>query len=152
MMNVWTPEVVARLRSLVADGRSARQIAADLGGVTRNAVIGKVHRLGLAFKQPVGGISKPAASMSDALTRRIVAKVEIAAKSAASPAPDLGRLGICFMDLKSNTCRRPLWDDISRPSFEQMRFCGAETEIGSPYCPACRAILYTPYARLKVAA
>ena len=44
----WTDERVELLKKLWAEGLSASQIAAELGGVTRNAVIGKVHRLGLA--------------------------------------------------------------------------------------------------------
>ena len=43
----WTPERVQMLTRLWADGSSARQIATKLGGVTRNAVIGKAHRLSL---------------------------------------------------------------------------------------------------------
>ena len=44
----WTDERVEQLKKLWADGLSASQIAAELGGITRNAVIGKVHRLGLS--------------------------------------------------------------------------------------------------------
>src|SRR5215468_3309507 len=44
----WTDERVELLRKLWSDGLSASQIAAELGGITRNAVIGKVHRLGLS--------------------------------------------------------------------------------------------------------
>ena len=44
----WNDERVEALKKLWADGLSASQIAGRLGGVTRNAVIGKVHRLGLA--------------------------------------------------------------------------------------------------------
>src|SRR3974390_1504525 len=44
----WTNERVDLLKSLWAEGRSASAIAAHIGGVTRNAVIGKVNRLGLA--------------------------------------------------------------------------------------------------------
>ena len=43
----WTDERVVLLRELWAQGLSASQIAARLGGVSRNAVIGKAHRLGL---------------------------------------------------------------------------------------------------------
>jgi len=46
----WTDDRVATLTKLWADGLSASQIAKQLGGVTRNAVIGKVHRLGLSTK------------------------------------------------------------------------------------------------------
>ena len=51
----WTDERVARLSKLWAEGLSASQIAADLGGVSRNAVIGKVHRLGLSGRAKPGG-------------------------------------------------------------------------------------------------
>ena len=44
----WTDERVERLKTLWSEGLSASQIAAELGGITRNAVIGKVHRLGLS--------------------------------------------------------------------------------------------------------
>ncbi|MFO1142778.1 MAG: GcrA family cell cycle regulator [Amaricoccus sp.] len=44
----WTDERVETLKSMWSDGKSASQIAKELGGVTRNAVIGKVHRLGLS--------------------------------------------------------------------------------------------------------
>ena len=45
---IWTEERVETLRRLWAEGLSASQIAAQLGGVSRNAVIGKVHRLKLS--------------------------------------------------------------------------------------------------------
>ena len=51
----WTDERVARLSKLWAEGLSASQIAADLGEVSRNAVIGKVHRLGLSGRAKPGG-------------------------------------------------------------------------------------------------
>ncbi len=44
----WTEERVELLKKLWTDGLSASQIAGQMGGVTRNAVIGKVHRLGLS--------------------------------------------------------------------------------------------------------
>lgn len=44
----WTDERIEHLKKLWTDGLSASQIASELGGVTRNAVIGKVHRLGLS--------------------------------------------------------------------------------------------------------
>ena len=44
----WTDERVDVLKTMWGEGKSASQIAKELGGVTRNAVIGKVHRLGLS--------------------------------------------------------------------------------------------------------
>ncbi|MEM6624681.1 MAG: GcrA family cell cycle regulator [Pseudomonadota bacterium] len=57
----WTDERVEKLRELWGEGKSASQIAKELGGVTRNAVIGKVHRLGLSNRATAGSDdAKPA--------------------------------------------------------------------------------------------
>jgi GcrA cell cycle regulator len=55
----WTDERVELLKKLWADGLSASQIAAELGGITRNAVIGKVHRLGLSGRAKSPSSSSP---------------------------------------------------------------------------------------------
>ena len=57
----WTDERVETLKKLWTDGLSASQIAAELGGITRNAVIGKVHRLGLSgrAKSPTSASPRP---------------------------------------------------------------------------------------------
>src|SRR6202795_2685210 len=57
----WTDERVETLKKLWAEGLSASQIAAELGNVTRNAVIGKVHRLGLSgrAKSPSSAAPRP---------------------------------------------------------------------------------------------
>ena len=58
----WTDERVETLKKMWGEGQSASQIAKELGGVTRNAVIGKVHRLGLSNRAGGGGgAAKPAA-------------------------------------------------------------------------------------------
>jgi hypothetical protein len=79
----WTDDRVTTLKKLWLDGLSASQIAKQLGGVTRNAVIGKVHRLGLsgraapsqparpAFKAPRP--ARPAAQTMPSAPRRVVA-------------------------------------------------------------------------------
>ncbi|MEM9336423.1 MAG: GcrA family cell cycle regulator [Patescibacteria group bacterium] len=53
-MSSWTDERVEKLKKLWAEGMSASQIAKSLGGVTRNGVIGKIHRLGLTSRQSEG--------------------------------------------------------------------------------------------------
>ena len=55
----WTDERVETLKKMWAEGQSASQIAKELGGVTRNAVIGKVHRLGLSNRVGPGGMPEP---------------------------------------------------------------------------------------------
>ncbi len=73
----WTDERIDRLKSMWAEGATASQIADDLGGVSRNAVIGKAHRLGLeARPSPV----KPGEDK-----HKEAAKV---AKASAAPAPE----------------------------------------------------------------
>jgi GcrA cell cycle regulator len=57
----WTEERASQLKELWAQGLSARQIADQLGGVTRNAVIGKAHRLGLSQPSPAKIKAKPTA-------------------------------------------------------------------------------------------
>ncbi|MFV0358442.1 GcrA family cell cycle regulator [Tropicimonas sp.] len=57
----WTEERVEILKKMWGEGQSASQIAKELGGVTRNAVIGKVHRLGLSNRNGAGAADKPAA-------------------------------------------------------------------------------------------
>ena len=54
----WTDERIETLKKMWTEGQSASQIAKELGGVTRNAVIGKVHRLGLSNR--AGGAPGPA--------------------------------------------------------------------------------------------
>jgi hypothetical protein len=55
----WNDERVELLKKLWTDGLSASQIAGELGGVTRNAVIGKVHRLGLSGRAKAPSVSAP---------------------------------------------------------------------------------------------
>ncbi|MGX1097232.1 GcrA family cell cycle regulator [Amorphus sp. MBR-141] len=55
----WTEERVSLLEKLWAEGLSASQIAGQLGGITRNAVIGKIHRLGLSGRAKAPGASRP---------------------------------------------------------------------------------------------
>ena len=75
----WTDERVEGLKKMWAEGKSASQIAKDLGGVTRNAVIGKVHRLGLSNRAGASASApekKPArASSSKPATRAKTSQV-----------------------------------------------------------------------------
>jgi len=72
----WTDERVELLKNMWAEGKSASQIAKELGSVTRNAVIGKVHRLGLPSRT------------TDAGSKAAEAKKAASAASAAPPVPE----------------------------------------------------------------
>ena len=73
----WTDERVETLKKMWAEGQSASQIAKELGGVTRNAVIGKVHRLGLSNRVGPGG----------AVEEEVVEEAPVAAAPAPAPKP-----------------------------------------------------------------
>src|SRR3569833_4431146 len=60
----WTDDRVEQLKNLWTEGLSASQIARALGGVTRNAVIGKVHRLGLAGRASPSRSERPRLPMA----------------------------------------------------------------------------------------
>ena len=77
----WTDERVELLKKMWAEGQSASQIAKELGGVTRNAVIGKVHRLGLSNRTGAAGGAAAAAP-----TKEVKAPKEAKAKPAPKPA------------------------------------------------------------------
>ena len=80
----WTDERVELLKKMWGEGQSASQIAKELGGVTRNAVIGKVHRLGLSNRAG----SAPAAEAKPAAPAAPKPKAEPKPKPAASPAAE----------------------------------------------------------------
>ena len=77
----WTDDRVETLKKMWGEGQSASQIAKELGGVTRNAVIGKVHRLGLSNRAGSGGNAKTAAA------KEKPAKVETKTSRPATPKP-----------------------------------------------------------------
>jgi len=127
----WTDETIEKLKQLWAKGQSASKIAEELGaGITRNAVIGKAHRLGLkARPSPVrvdGSKSKAAAG---AKARRGKAKK---------------KKTIGLLDLTERMCKWP----IGHPGEADFHFCGAEAVPGTPYCQAhCQEAYQTPQSR-----
>src|ERR1700739_3768684 len=67
----WSDDRVEQLKNLWTEGLSASQIARALGGVTRNAVIGKVHRLGLAGRASPSRIERPRLPSAPRLNVRV---------------------------------------------------------------------------------
>lgn len=107
MTSQWTEERVAELTELWNSGLSAARVAAKLGEVTRNAVIGKVHRLGLSGRpSPI---------------RRAVPVPR--PQSIPEPPP--------FVGVVDHPCQWP-YGDPGQPEF---RFCGRESAPSKPYCP-----------------
>ena len=122
----WTDDRVEKLRELWDKGLSASQIAKELAeGVTRNAVIGKAHRMGLA--------SRPSPVKSDPAKRAAAAAAK---KKAAAPKkapstrvpPTTGKVSI--LDLTESMCKWP----IGHPGEENFHFCGKPSQPTFPYC------------------
>ncbi len=113
----WTDDRIALLKELWEKGLSASQIAGELGGVTRNAVIGKAHRMGLSSRpSPVKGDSAPKAARP-APTRKAAEK---------KPA----KTRVTLLDLTERMCKWP----IGHPGEPDFHFCGKPSESGVPYC------------------
>ena len=88
----WTDDRVELLKKMWGEGQSASQIAKELGGVTRNAVIGKVHRLGLSNRATSGTAkteAKPKAAPKAEAKPKAAPKAEARAEAAPAPKPNL---------------------------------------------------------------
>ena len=84
----WTDERVEILTKMWAEGNSASQIAKELGGVTRNAVIGKVHRLGLSNRATTSTTNKTELKTKSAPKGNLKAKQKVRKVEAIEPKPD----------------------------------------------------------------
>lgn len=108
----WTDERVEKLKTMWGEGQSASQIAKALGGVTRNAVIGKVHRLGLSnratgAKAAASAPAAPAAEAKPAKAAPKAAPAAAAATEALTPEPAPGPAAAATKPvIQSSTMRR----------------------------------------------
>jgi len=150
----WTDERVDRLRELWGSGKSASEIAEVLGGVSRNAVIGKAHRLGLSGrpspirKREDGGrpatVSRTApGNGAGSAQAKTAAPARPKVVSVQEPGP-LDDAGATILNLTERMCRWPLGDP-KKPGF---RFCGRPAIAGLPYCQDHATVAYqTPNAK-----
>ncbi|GIX16685.1 MAG: global cell cycle regulator GcrA-like protein [Rhodothalassiaceae bacterium] len=127
----WTEDKIEKLKKLWAKGLSASQIAKELGeGFSRNAVIGKVHRLGLKSRpSPV----KPRARKTGGQPRRRKSREKTLVR---------------LLDLNDRMCKWP----IGHPNEPDFHFCGKPVEPGFPYCSAhCDVAYQTSHRRQRQA-
>ena len=164
----WTDDRVDVLRKLWLDGLSASQIAKQLGdGVTRNAVIGKVHRLGLSgraapsqparpvFKAPrparpaatAAPVRRPAAAPPACLPPSLPPSLPVQAvaqPSAVLPLYACEEVGSAtVLTLGAHMCKWPIGD----PSTDGFSFCGRRTGEDGPYCGEHARVAYQPHPR-----
>lgn len=164
VMISWTDERVDLLKKLWGEGLSASQIAGELGGVTRNAVIGKVHRLGLSGRakapqpqavRPKKPAARPATSSGRTTTAAPVSLGATALKSEAipmvrpqaAPQPHVYSLSeeplisnASVLQINEQTCKWPIGD----PSTDDFHFCARRSDVGIPYCGYHARIAYQP--------
>ncbi|MGJ7039616.1 GcrA family cell cycle regulator [Shinella sp. BE166] len=174
----WTDERVEKLKKLWSEGLSASQIAAQLGGVSRNAVIGKVHRLNLPGrakaggtqsasrpKRPVPAAPRPATTFqARAVTARSVVRpagntitkeeveTDFETQREQLPVPSNGNNVVVPMsrrlELTQLTERTCKWP-IGDPLNDDFHFCGNESPDNSPYCTYHQRLAYQPSAERR---
>ena len=155
----WDEKRVELLKKLWADGLSASQIAAEFGGITRNAVIGKVHRLGLSGRAKAPSSStprprkprapshfmrpaRPATRGNTALALRPHHELEQEPEPEPAMPDNVIPIGqrCSILQLTEATCHWPCGD----PSSPEFFFCGGKAISNSPYCAYHSRVAYQP--------
>lgn len=152
----WTEDRVSLLKKLWGDGHTAAEIAKQLGGVTRNAVIGKAHRLKLSNR--VSPIQQNKKVANKNVKRKKIEKSSVSVASERSEAASLpkrkpilsdeipsGKL-YSLTELQPRMCRWPCGD----PRDEAFGFCGDKTVSGIPYCAEHAKVAYQPATRNRI--
>lgn len=166
--NDWPEETVTLMLQLIADGESCSQVGSKIGK-SRNAVIGKLHRMeaagrkverrGAALKQgsaPAKGIRvRPAPSLHSVALSGVPAvkrgrpfnprSVAPALPPPIEPLPFVNGARITLMELTAKTCRWPMGD----PGTEEFCFCGHAPRENSSYCDFHARAAYQPLQNAK---
>jgi len=164
----WTEDRVATLTQMWLAGFSASQIAGRIGGVSRNAVIGKVTRLGIADRgrpaeprapapakrvadracrpSPQGAAKRledarlRVASISEALVGPAVVVVEKSRRHGVTMAAEALKGTATLFDLGAHMCKWP----IGEPTAEGFSFCGRPAGEKAVYCSEHARVAYKP--------
>lgn len=170
----WTDERVETLKRMWGDGASASTIAKALGGVTRNAVIGKVHRLGLS-NRVAGAAEGAGAPEPETVAAEVLAEARpipathsaepvatplrgriIPAGQPLPPQPSANEISAEALaevrEVEKGAARLPLMEltertckwPIGDPATEDFWFCGLPTQPGKPYCEAHVSVAFQP--------
>jgi GcrA cell cycle regulator len=172
----WTEERVELLKKLWADGLSASQIAAELGSVTRNAVIGKVHRLGLSGRakspqqQPArprrapqaapapqasaAQRAQPRVSMTTAVRGNVALAPQFVAETRVEAVLDTRPNSEVVIPMSRRVQIMELREAMCRwpigdPTHEDFVFCGNDCDLGKPYCSNHAKIAFQPSAERR---
>jgi GcrA cell cycle regulator len=149
----WTPKKIKDLKRLVIEGFSANEIAGEIGA-TRNAVIGKIHRLGLITRK--SRVTKKAAKVKKPKPVRMTKfspppPPRQAVTVTPDPAPKAENTAPVYVDtpveqrksifeLTVETCHWP----VGTPGTDEFYYCGRKTVEQLPYCPGHCRMAYLP--------
>jgi len=157
----WTDDRVELLKTLWAEGLSASQIANRLGGVTRNAVIGKVHRLGLSGRTTTSRVKTPRVRRRPTHTQTRATRPQMRTQGSAALKPayetdaeeelEVAPSRILelvipveerasILTLTETRCKWPIGD----PGDEEFHFCGRDCDVSVSYCEHHSQIAYQP--------
>lgn len=153
----WTQERINTLIKLWLSGKSASVIATELGDISRNAVIGKVHRLGIAGREHTQQItiskeknpSLPKKNKKIHINKDIIIETKKKPVLSSKPQrkkhitvqhiPNSSKYIIrSILNLNDKTCKWP----IGHPDEDDFHFCGCPT-TNSPYCSYHASLAYT---------
>lgn len=155
----WTEDRVETLKKLWTEGLSASQIAKEMGeGVTRNAIIGKVHRLKLSGRAtpsrpprprvkaaPKPRVTATNAARTNGTNAPVVQREAPIAPPPLEPAPLPSGEFATVLTLTNHICKWPIGD----PTQADFRFCGRKSKASSPYCDAHASQAYQPQSRRR---
>lgn len=152
----WTEERTATAKRLWIEGYSANQIAKRLGGISRNAVIGKINRAGL--QRSAGALRATCApSSTRAAAARRAAAPRKATFASEPPTPSIiraptpiredepSRTRVALVDLNASMCRWPIGD----PATPDFHFCGGKRLEPGSYCAGHALKAYQPTSSAK---
>ena len=153
----WTEQMVEDLKSMWKEGLTTGEIGKRLN-VSKNSIVGKVHRLGLSgrpspikkksdapapkepaapkIKEPAKPVEKPIAK--EEKSEPVRPKTETAPAVSGTFAAPRHKGNVSLTELDNHTCRWPIGD----PKDENFHFCGKKVRIGQTYCEEHAAVAY----------
>ena len=145
----WTPELIKELKKLWKKGLTTGEIGRVIG-MSKNAVVGKAHRLGLESRpSPIKREEAPkkekASRVIKKVTKPVPKKEQPVAVETAEPVKAVKKTksgknkGVKLVDLKPTSCRWPEGD----PKDPDFHFCGKEAVPGKSYCEEHCAVAYS---------
>jgi GcrA cell cycle regulator len=139
----WTDERIDLLKTLWSEGLSAAEIAVALGHVTRNAVCGKIDRLGLSAFKPRLLAAPRVHPVREKIynpqrAQRILEKVAAPVPEFVCDPVELESLHLTIEQLDEHHCR---WPELDGP---EQTYCGLQVKKDRPYCPGHCLQAYQP--------